>query len=41
MYIKDLELIENQPIEICCDEAIFRRILKLHQKNTRIRPILG
>ncbi|PKK57315.1 hypothetical protein RhiirC2_826194 [Rhizophagus irregularis] len=40
-YIEDLELVENQPVEICCDEAIFRRVIKLHQKNSRIRPLLG
>ena len=40
-YIKDLELVENQPVEICCDEAIFRRVIKLHQKNSRIKPLLG
>ena len=30
-YIEDLKLVE-QPVEICCDEAIFRRVIKLHQK---------
>jgi len=40
-YIEDLELAENQSVEICCDEAIFRRVIKLHQKNSRIRPLLG
>ncbi|RIA89701.1 hypothetical protein C1645_738443 [Glomus cerebriforme] len=40
-YIEDLELTENQSVEICCDEAIFRRVIKLHQKNSRIQPLLG
>ena len=40
-YIEDLKLVEKETVEICCDEAIFRRVIKLHQKNSRIRPFLG
>ncbi len=40
-YIEDLKLVKEQSIEICCDEAIFHRVFKLHQKNSRICPLLG
>ena len=40
-YIEDLKLVEEQPVEICCDEAIFCRVIKLHKKNSRIKPLLG
>ncbi|GBB89768.1 hypothetical protein RclHR1_16570003 [Rhizophagus clarus] len=33
-YIEDLELIEKQPVEIYYDKAIFRQVLKLHQKKS-------
>ena len=28
-------------IEVVCDEAIFRRVLKCYQNNSKIRPLLG
>jgi len=40
-YFEDLNLNNNKSIEICCDEAIFRRVIKLHEINTNIRPLLG
>ena len=40
-YIEDFELSKEQPVEICCDEAIFRRVIKLHQNKSNIRPLLG
>ena len=40
-YYNDLKLDDNSTIEVVCDEAIFRRVLKYYQKNPRIRPLLG
>jgi hypothetical protein len=31
-YIEDLKLVEEQPVEICCDEAIFRRVINSTKK---------
>lgn len=41
MYRKDFSLDENDFLDICADEAIFRRLIKCHNKSENIRPILG
>lgn len=40
-YFNDLKINNNSKIEVVGDEAIFRRILKYYQNNSRIRPLLG
>jgi hypothetical protein len=40
-YFNDLQLGDNSKIEVVCDEAIFRRVLKYYQNNPKIRPLLG
>ncbi|RHZ90049.1 hypothetical protein Glove_8g125 [Diversispora epigaea] len=40
-YFNDLKINNNSKIEVVEDEAIFRRILKYYQNNSRIRPLLG
>ncbi|POG82656.1 hypothetical protein GLOIN_2v1469926 [Rhizophagus irregularis DAOM 181602=DAOM 197198] len=41
MYKKDFLLNENDFLDICADEAIFRRLIKCRNKSENIRPILG
>ena len=41
MYRKDFSLDENDFLDICADEAIFRRLIKCRNKSEKIRPILG
>ncbi|RHZ75424.1 hypothetical protein Glove_214g53 [Diversispora epigaea] len=41
MYIVDLSLKNNKYIDICADEAIFRRLLHYRELNSFVRPILG
>ncbi|PKC56013.1 hypothetical protein RhiirA1_402454 [Rhizophagus irregularis] len=41
MYKKDFLLNENDFLDICADEAIFRRLIKCRNKLENIRPILG
>ncbi|PKC53495.1 hypothetical protein RhiirA1_479176 [Rhizophagus irregularis] len=41
MYRRDFSLEENDFLDICADEAIFRRLIKCRNKSENIRPILG
>jgi hypothetical protein len=41
MYKKDFLLNDNDFIDICADEAIYRRLIKCRNKSENIRPILG
>ncbi|GET00647.1 hypothetical protein GLOIN_2v1474502 [Rhizophagus clarus] len=40
-YFTDLNINDNENINICCDEAIFRRIMQYHLINPRVCPLLG
>ncbi|UZO08108.1 uncharacterized protein OCT59_028374 [Rhizophagus irregularis] len=40
MYRRDFSLEENDFLDICADEAIFRRLIKCRNKSENIRPIL-
>ncbi|PKB97035.1 hypothetical protein RhiirA5_431437 [Rhizophagus irregularis] len=41
MYRKDFSLDENDFLDICADEAIFRQLIKCRNKSENIWPILG
>ncbi|GBC15860.1 uncharacterized protein OCT59_021430 [Rhizophagus irregularis] len=41
IYRRDFSLEENDFLDICADEAIFRRLIKCRNKSENIRPILG
>ncbi|EXX51186.1 hypothetical protein RirG_264050 [Rhizophagus irregularis DAOM 197198w] len=41
MYRRDFSLEENDFLDICADEAIFRLLIKCRNKSENIRPILG
>ncbi|GBC17876.2 hypothetical protein GLOIN_2v1469926 [Rhizophagus irregularis DAOM 181602=DAOM 197198] len=40
IYRRDFSLEENDFLDICADEAIFRRLIKCRNKSENIRPIL-
>ncbi|RHZ84898.1 hypothetical protein Glove_74g142 [Diversispora epigaea] len=40
-YFKDLNISTNKYINICCDKAIFRRIMRYYVINSKIRSLLG
>jgi len=40
-YFKDLNIPDNESIYICCDEAIFRRVMRYYIVNHKVRPLLG
>ena len=39
-YFDDLQININLKIEVICDKAIFQRVFKYHQSNSRIQPLL-
>jgi len=40
-YFDDLQIDDDLGIEVVCDKALFRRVLKSYQNNSKIRPLLG
>ncbi|PKC70635.1 hypothetical protein RhiirA1_454521 [Rhizophagus irregularis] len=40
-YFVDLNISNNESINVCCDEAIFRRVMQYHSINPRVCPLLG
>ena len=40
-YFVDLNISNNESINVCCDEAIFRRVMQHHLINSRVCPLLG
>ena len=40
-YFIDLNLNNNESINVCCDEAIFQRVMQYHLINPKVCPLLG
>ena len=40
-YFVDLNIDYNEGINVCCDEAIFRRVMRYHLINPKVCPLLG
>ncbi|GES84165.1 hypothetical protein GLOIN_2v1785590 [Rhizophagus clarus] len=40
-YFIDLNINNDENVNICCDEAIFRRVMNYHLINPKVCPLLG